>query len=211
VSDDRAHWEAIHGQNDPDELSWFEPAPRTSLAMIDELDLRPDVPIVDVGGGTSRLARELVTRGHTDVTVADLSGAALERARNGFTGADRVTWVVADVRTHDFGRRFALWHDRAVFHFMVGDEDRHGYLATLERSVEPGGHVILATFGPDGPTRCSGLPVTRYGAAELAAELGGVFELRGEREVSHTTPSGADQAFVYASFRRQLATASPTP
>ena len=156
------HWKRIYTEKAPDAVSWFEAVPRASLAMIDELALPLDAPIADVGGGASHLAAELVERGYTDITVADISGEALERARDGFAAADRVTWVIADVRAHDFGRRFRLWHDRAVFQFMVAAEDRRPYVATLERSLDPGGHAILATFGPDGPTRCSGLPVARY-------------------------------------------------
>ena len=123
------HWERIYTEKAPDAVSWFEAVPRASLAMIDELALPLDAPIVDVGGGASKLAAELVERGYTDVTVADISGEALERARDGFAAADRVAWVVADVRAHDFGRRFRLWHDRAVFQFMVAAEDRRAYVA----------------------------------------------------------------------------------
>jgi hypothetical protein len=106
--------------------------------------------------------------------------------------------VVADVRSHDFGRRFGLWHDRAVFHFMVSAEDRRAYLATLERSIEPSGHVVMATFGPDGPTRCSGLPVARYGADALAAMIGERAELKSWHLEEHRTPSGARQQFLFA-------------
>ena len=166
--------------------------------MIEALDLPPDAPIVDVGAGASRLAQELLGRGHTDITVADISARALERAREGFADADQVEWVVADVRDHDFGRRFALWHDRAVFHFMVTPEDCDAYLATLERSLQPDGHVVMATFGLHGPTRCSGLPVARYGADDLAATLGDHFELVSSHLEDHTTPGRTVQQFLYA-------------
>jgi rhodanese-related sulfurtransferase len=192
----------MYTEKAPDAVSWFEAIPRASLAMIDELALPLDAPIADVGGGASHLAAELVDRGYTDVTVADISGEALERARDGFAAADRVTWVIADVRAHDFGRRFRLWHDRAVFQFMVAAEDRRAYVATLERSLDPSGDAILATFGPDGPTRCSGLPVARYGPRELAAELGAGLDLVSSREVVHTTPARTAQQFIYARLRR---------
>jgi SAM-dependent methyltransferase len=117
--------------------------------MIDELALPLAAPIADVGGGASHLAAELVDRGYTDVTVADISGEALERARDGFAAADRVTWVIADVRAHDFGRRFRLWHDRAVFQIMVAAEDRRAYVATLERSLDPG---VTRSLRPSGRT-----------------------------------------------------------
>jgi ubiquinone/menaquinone biosynthesis C-methylase UbiE len=195
---EREHWDHIYVEKEPDAVSWFEPVPRSSLEVIDDLDLPLDAPILDVGGGASRLAAELARRGHSDITVADISSAALDRARAGFPDADRVSWVVADVRSHDFGRRFGLWHDRAVFHFMVSAEDKRAYLATLERSIEPSGHVVMATFGPDGPTRCSGLPVARYGADGLAAMIGERAELKSWHLEEHRTPSGASQQFLFA-------------
>jgi SAM-dependent methyltransferase len=131
-----------------------------------------DAAIVDVGGGASRLAAELRRRGHTDVTVLDLSVQALEIARADLgEAAGGVTWVEGDVRSHDFGRRFDLWHDRAAFHFMVEPPDRDAYLATLDRTLRPGGHLILATFGPQGPTQCSGLPVYRYALRDAGRRL----------------------------------------
>ena len=190
------HWDQVYADKEPDEVSWYESVPRSSLAMIDALELPPDAPIVDVGGGASRLPEELVRHGHTDITVLDISVHAFERARDAFPEADRVEWVVADVRDHDFGRRFALWHDRAVFHFMVTPEDREAYLATMRKSLQPQGHVLMATFGPDGPTHCSGLPVARYGADELAATL--EFELVSSHLEQHRTPRGKSQQFLYA-------------
>ena len=198
VSGERAHWEEVYAEKAPDAISWFESLPRSSLAMVEELGMRLDAPIVDVGGGASRLAADLLGRGYSDITVVDISARALERACEDFPGADRITWVLADVRNHDFGRRFALWHDRAVFHFMVSAEDQRAYLATLARSLEPCGHVILATFGPDGPTRCSGLPVARYSAAALAVTIGNRADLVSWHLEDHRTPSGASQQLLFA-------------
>jgi SAM-dependent methyltransferase len=156
-----------------------------------------------VGGGASRLAAELVRRGHRDVTVLDVSARALELAKADLgEAAGEVSWVEADVRSHDFGRRFDLWHDRAAFHFMVEPADRDAYLATLERTLRPGGHLILATFGPQGPTTCSGLPVSRYDAATLSDTLGAGYELLSSRLVEHRTPSGSRQQFLYAHLER---------
>ena len=139
--------------------------------------------------------------GHTDITVADISGRALERAQEGFPDADRVEWVVADVRDHEFGRRFAVWHDRAVFHFMVSQEDRDAYLATMEKTLQADGHAVIATFGPDGPTRCSGLPVDRYGPDELAATLGDRFQLVSSAPGGTTARRAARaQQFLYVDF-----------
>ena len=196
----RDHWERIYTDKGPAEVSWYEPVPRASITAIERIGLALDAPIVDVGGGASRLASELLRRGHTDITVADISPMALERARDGFPDADGVKWLVADVRDHDFGRRFAVWHDRAVFHFMVSQEERDAYVATMEKSVQADGHAVIAAFGPDGPNRCSGLPVHRYGPDELAATLGDRFRLVSAHLEDHRTPRGESQQFLYADF-----------
>jgi SAM-dependent methyltransferase len=195
------HWQRVWTDKEPTEVSWFEPSPRVSLELIDQLELAPDAAIIDVGGGASGLTAELVRRGHQDLTVADVSEAALARAREGM-GADaaRVDWVVADVREADFGREFALWHDRAVFHFLTAEADRHAYRDVLQRSLAVGGLAIIATFAPEGPTSCSGLPVARYAADELAAELTPVLELRSSQTEVHETPTGNEQQFLYALF-----------
>ena len=168
--------------------------------MIEEAGLARDAAILDVGGGASSLAAELADRGYRDITVVDISASALRKC----PGADRasISMLAADVRSNDFGRVFDLWHDRAFMHFLVTEEDQAAYLETLERALGPGGHIVIATFGPDGPERCSGLPVKRYGADELAARLGREFALVSSRTVEHRTPSGGAQQFLYAHFRR---------
>jgi SAM-dependent methyltransferase len=199
-----SHWQQVYEKRAPDQVSWFEPVPELSLALIEASGLPKDAGLLDAGGGASGLAGELVGAGYSDVTVTDLSGAALEQAQAEIgAGADEIEWVVADIRDHDFGRRFDLWHDRAVFHFMVEETDREAYLAVLGRSLRPGGHLIIATFGPEGPTECSGLPVRRYDADDLAAQLGVEFELLDTRPAAHSTPSGKQQQFLYAHFRRR--------
>ncbi len=203
VSANRAHWESVYAEKEPGEVSWYEAAPRASLAFIDALSLQPGAAVIDVGGGASHLAGELLARGFENVTVADISGSALERAQADLgSGAGEVRWQVADVREHDFGREFALWHDRAVFHFMVDPADRAAYIDTARSSIAVGGHAIVATFAPDGPTTCSGLPVRRYSAAELAAAFGDDFTLESSLEIRHETPSGDSQQFVYAQLTR---------
>jgi SAM-dependent methyltransferase len=199
MSDERRHWEDVYATKDATDVSWFEATPEVSLRLIEASGVPREAAIADVGGGASRLAAELAGRGYSDITVADLSAEALAEAG---TGAEGVSTVVADVRDHDFGRRFDLWHDRAVFHFMVDERDQAAYLATLNRSLRRGGSVVIATFGPDGPERCSGLPVVRYGAAELAERLGPEFEAVSSELHEHTTPSGNAQQFLYATFRR---------
>lgn len=198
----QAHWERVYGERAPDRVSWYEPVPESSLELIDEAGIDTDAPVIDVGGGASRLAGELLDRGYTDLTVVDISGTSLVRARAELDDrADRISWLEADVLSDDLGRSFALWHDRAVFHFMVDPADREAYLAALRRSLPAGGQLVIATFGPEAPPTCSGLAVRRYGAAELAALLED-FELASSREVVHRTPSGKEQQFVYARFVR---------
>lgn len=201
--DAERHWQQVYEEREPDQVSWFEAIPERSLALIGATGLPKDAGIVDVGGGASALARELLRAGYNDITVVDLSAVALEQAREDV--GDRATdidWVTTDVREHDFGRQFDLWHDRAAFHFMVEPSDRKAYLGTLGRALRPGGRLIIATFGPEGPTQCSGLPVTRYSADDLSAWLGAEFEREADELVAHETPSGNQQQFLYARFRR---------
>jgi len=199
----RAHWQAVYAQQEPEQMSWYEPTPAASLAWIEAAGLPTDAAILDAGGGTSALAAALVRRGYGDITVADISAAAIERGKAELGGAaDRITWLVADLRSHAFERRYDLWHDRAAFHFMVDDEDRDSYLGVMRAAIRPAGHLILATFGPEGPTECSGLPTRRYGADELVDLLSDSFRPLGTRLVEHRTPSGSKQQFLFAHLRR---------
>ena len=200
--DSRTYWETVYGGKQPDEVSWYEPVPRVSLELIDEAGVPRDARLIDAGGGESRLAGELLDRGYLDVTVADISGTALAEARRALgERAGHVTWIEADLGRHEFERPFDLWHDRAVFHFMLDDEDRDAYLDAVRRGVAPAGQLIIATFGPEGPPTCSGLPVRRYDAEDLAALLPD-FELASERHVVHRTPGGNEQQFLYGRFVR---------
>ncbi len=200
-----AHWQDVYGRREPQQVSWYEPSPETSLAWIARAELPPDAAILDAGGGTSALAGKLVRRGHTDVTVADISAGAIERSKVELGElAERITWLRTDLRSHTFDRLFGLWHDRAVFHFMVEDSDRDRYIAVMRAAVRPGGYLILATFGPEGPTECSNLPVRRYSAEELADLLAEDFGLCDSESVDHRAPSGFAQEFVYARFRRKM-------
>lgn len=199
----QAHWEGVYGQRDLAEVSWYEPLPATSLKLIEDCGLPRDAAILDVGAGASRLAGGLLNGGYTDVTVADFARAALdEAAAQVGSRSDEIDWAVADVREHDFGRDFDLWHDRALFHFMVEQSDRDGYLNVLLRTLRRGGHLIIATFGPDGPSQCSGLPVSRYRIEDLSAELGAGFQLVSSHIQVHRTPSDREQQFLWAHFCR---------
>jgi ubiquinone/menaquinone biosynthesis C-methylase UbiE len=196
------HWERVYKEKQPHQVSWFEPTPTISLELIEEAAIDPAAAVIDVGGGASPLAAELLARGYSDVTVADISGESLAHARQQLgENAERIKWVEANILDHKFERPFALWHDRAVFHFMVDPVARDAYLDTLRRGLAPDGQLVIATFGPQGPTSCSGLPVHRYGAEELA-DLLPELELVTSRTVLHQTPGGREQQFLYTRFRR---------
>jgi ubiquinone/menaquinone biosynthesis C-methylase UbiE len=200
---DRAHWEQTYAEKASDRLSWFQDLPRRSLQLIEATELGRTAGIIDVGGGASCLAAELLKRGHTDVTVADISLSALERARDGLgSEGRRVRWLHADVRTYDFARTFDLWHDRAMFHFMVTAADKSEYLATLRRTLVPRGNLVIMTFGPKAPAQCSGLPVQRYDVDSLQATLGSEFSVVSSGLEAHKTPSGNEQQFLYARLVR---------
>lgn len=200
----KTHWEAVYAQRAPDSVSWFQPHAEHSLELIARTGLAREAAIIDVGGGTSTLVDDLLARGYHDLTVLDLSAVALAaaQARLG-DDARRVSWVEADITAVDLPRqRYDLWHDRAVFHFLTDAAQRHAYVERVLQSVKPGGHVIVATFAEDGPDRCSGLPVMRYGANTLHAEFGAPFELLEHSRETHHTPGGAAQQFVYCYCRR---------
>lgn len=194
----RKHWDGVYTRWGPGEVSWYEPIPAGSLALIRATGVRPDAPILDVGGGASTLVDHLLAEGCTDVSVLDIAPRALERARLRLGGeADRVTWIEADVLDFEPERRYAVWHDRAVLHFLTDERSQRRYLKTMRAALQPGGHVVLATFGPEGPTRCSGLEVQRYSAQSLSALLGPSFGLRSHSLEVHHTPKGAEQQFLF--------------
>lgn len=174
-----------------------------SLELIDELGVAQDVAVLDVGGGASRLVDHLVARGHVDVTVLDVSGVALEAVRDRLGTAASVAYAVADVRDWVATRRYGVWHDRAVFHFLTSEADRASYRATLDAALEPGGGVVLGTFAPEGPEQCSGLPVRRHSVADLADFLGADHTVVATRTEVHHTPWGAAQPFSWVAARRR--------
>lgn len=201
----KAHWEKVYTTKAPDTVSWFQPHAKTSVRSIHETGLGRDAAIVDVGGGASTLVDDLLEDGYQALTVLDLSATALDetRRRLGTKGAS-VHWMVADITQAVFEpQSFDIWHDRAVFHFLTTDEDRKAYIKQVLQALKPGGHVIMATFGPKGPTQCSGLPVMRYAPEELHSELGEAFTLLAHEEQLHHTPFGTDQEFIYCRFRKK--------
>jgi cyclopropane fatty-acyl-phospholipid synthase-like methyltransferase len=184
-------------------VSWWQQVPQLSLDLIESAGLGPGDPIIDVGAGWSTLVDHLAERGHRDLTAVDLSSTALDAVRHRMGAAGRnVVLDVADVLDLHPDRRYVLWHDRAVFHFLTERADRDAYRASLERSLNSGGWVVVATFGPEGPDTCSGLPVVRYTHADLAAEFPG-FELVATSGEDHQTPWGSTQQFTAVLLRRQ--------
>ena len=197
------HWNAVHERRTPDQLTWYQPTPQKSLALIELAGLGPSHRIVDVGGGSSRLCDELIDAGYLDVTVVDISVAALAHvAARISTPGDRVSLVEQDVGDFRSDRPFDLWHDRAVFHFLTDEHQRDRYVGSLAANLSDRGHVLMASFGLDGPDTCSGLPVMRYGADSLSAALGPWLEAIDFEEEVHVTPAGGTQHFIYGLFRR---------
>lgn len=195
----KSHWEHVYTTKTAEAVSWYQPHATLSLEMIQGVAAAKSARIVDVGGGASSLVDDLLASGMTDLSVLDISGAALDVAR-GRLGeqADRVRWIEGDITTVELKEAsIDIWHDRAVFHFLTDPADRAAYVAQVRRAVRPGGHVIVAAFGPDGPLQCSGLPVVRYAPGDLHAEFGGTFELLEHLKEDHHTPSGLVQHFVY--------------
>jgi len=200
----QSHWENVYATKGENEVSWFQETPVTSLELIRLAGAIRTSGIIDIGGGASRLADGLVSQGFGDVTVLDLSAAALAAARSRMgDNANRVTWIAADVTIWEPSRTYDVWHDRAAFHFLTDPEDQAAYVARLRRALRPGGHAIIGTFALDGPERCSGLAVSRHDAGSLAAALGGGFELIDTRRHEHITPWGTPQRFQFSTFRRE--------
>lgn len=185
-------------------MSWYEPAPERSLALIRATGIGRGDPIIDVGGGASYLIDELMQAGYSDLTVLDISGTVLQslQLRLG-ERASAATFLQQDITVFRPTRRYAVWHDRAVFHFLTDAGDRRRYLEAVCAGLQSEGHLIVATFGPEGPERCSGLPVMRYDACSLAAELGGGFHPVDSFLAVHRTPRNAEQQFLYCRFRRE--------
>ena len=197
-----AHWDDAYRMGETTR-SWFEVDPAQSLRMIDAAGAAADASVVDVGGGTARLVDSLLARGHSDLTVVDVSGTALEIAQERLgRNAQRVKWIHADIRAWSPARMFDVWHDRAVLHFLTNEAEQERYRNTLDGATEPGAIAVLGCFASDGPTYCSGLPVVRRDPADLQEFLGSEWSLVIEDRVPHATPGGAVQPFTWTAFVR---------
>lgn len=202
--DRKQHWEDIYTNKTADKVSWFQEHAEQSLKLIHNTSLGKDAAIIDVGGGVSNLVDDLVAENYTDVTVLDLSAAAIAVAKQRLgEHADNVSWIIGDITQEALPEQhFDIWHDRAVFHFLTDATDRQAYVQQVMRAVRPSGHVIVATFAEDGPEKCSGLPVVRYKPESLHAEFGEAFMLMEHEKEAHHTPFGTVQQFVYCYCRK---------
>src|SRR6266568_2226793 len=201
----QTHWERIYTEKASDAVSWFRPHLEKSLALIEQVAADRTASIIDVGGGESTLVDDLLARGYESITVLDISQAAIDaNLRRLGAVSERVHWLTADITTVELDSSvYDVWHDRAVFHFLTSPSDRAAYVRQVARAVRHGGHVIVSTFGPEGPMKCSGLDVVRYDAESLHREFGVHFRLLESSKELHNTPFGTVQQFLYCHCRVQ--------
>lgn len=198
------HWEQVYSSKPRERLGWFKPHLQVSLTWIEELGLSEDAPIIDVGGGASTLVDDLLDAGYKSITILDISENALSsvKARLG-ARAKQVAWLIGDITSIELpSERYELWHDRAVIHFLVEAEQQRQYRDNLLKALKPEGHVIIGTFAPEAPPKCSGLPVQRYDHEKLEQTLGEEFKLRRHHKELHVTPGGVEQMYLYCHFQK---------
>ena len=197
--DVRSHWDSIYAHNEANQVSWYSPRLSTSLELIRRANSSPTAAIIDVGGGESTLVDDLLAASYTDLTVLDISQAAIDASKRRLGSvAPRVHWLTADITGIDLEpAAYDIWHDRALFHFLIEEPRRAAYIRQVERALRPGGHVIVAAFGLEGPARCSGLDVVRYDARQLHGAFGPRFRLLDSVAELHHTPFGTVQQFLY--------------
>jgi 2-polyprenyl-3-methyl-5-hydroxy-6-metoxy-1,4-benzoquinol methylase len=201
--DPKTHWERVYKTKAPNQVSWYSPHLETSLALIDRAAGATSSSIIDVGGGESTLVDDLLARGYQNITILDISQTAIDVTKKRLKElAERVQWLAGDVTKMELPRgAYDVWHDRAVFHFLTGTEERLAYVRQVADAVRRGGHVIVSTFGPEGPSKCSGLDVERYDADSLHEQFGARFQLVDSAKELHQTPFGTTQQFLYCYCR----------
>lgn len=200
----KEHWENVYVTKPHDQVSWYRDHLDNSLKLILDTGVEKDASIIDIGGGASTLVDDLLENGFVDVSVLDISSTAIEASKRRLgRRADEVDWIEADITEVDLpAEHFDVWHDRAVFHFLTDPDDRRRYVELVNRSVKPGGHIIVASFGLNGPLKCSGLDVVRYSPDTMHDEFGDQFELIRSIDESHNTPFGTTQEFIYCYCRK---------
>jgi len=200
---EKRHWDTIYQTKKFTEVSWYQPKPEVSLDYIAELNLKKNVPIIDVGGGDSFLVDFLLAEGYTEITVLDISEKALERAKARLgKQAEKVTWLVADVANFKPTAKYELWHDRAAFHFLTHEEEISNYLDTMKNAIIDNAYVILGTFSKNGPEKCSGLPIKQYAIEDMQKLLPSPFRIIACENMDHFTPSGGAQNFTFCRFQK---------
>ena len=203
--ENKAHWDKLYTSKKPTEVSWHQTHLEKSLDLVRAAGVNESARIIDVGGGASTLVDDLLAAGFRHVTVLDIASTAIRNARERLgQRADEVAWLEADItRVELQAHRYDVWHDRAVFHFLTDATDRRRYLETVNHAVKPGGHVIVATFGPHGPLQCSGLDIVRYSPEGLRREFGADYRLVQSVTEDHVTPAGRHQEFIYCYCRKR--------
>lgn len=197
----KEHWENIYKTKGMKEVSWYQEIPKTSLDIINTLASNKEVSIIDVGGGDGFLVDELLKIGYTNITVLDISENAIKRAKERLgTKADRVTWIVSDITNFKPKQQYDIWHDRAVFHFLITEEQQNAYAKNVEESVAD--YLLLATFSDEGPSKCSGLEICKYSEKELGKKFQGSFQVLDSFKQDHDTPFGTKQNFTFSVFRK---------
>jgi len=204
LSSRKDHWQRVYDTSPIKELGWYDPEMKLAMDWIHSLNLAPDARIIDVGGGSSELVDLLIQSGFEDLTVLDVSDHALNKARKRLgVESGKVTWKTANILSANLPtQQFDLWHDRAMFHFLMADDEIHNYLHTLSSSLKNGGHVILGVFSPEAPSKCSGLPVKRYSIDQMLETLGRGYILEQSKNKLHLTPSGIEQMYLFCLFRK---------
>lgn len=200
----KQHWENVFSTKGEDEVSWFQPYPKTSMAFVELFHLPPDAPIIDIGGGDSHFVDALLDKGYKNIWVLDIAATAIERARQRLGArASGVQWIVADITEFEPPVQFALWHDRAAFHFLTGEDKVYKYVSIAEDAIKKDGILVLGTFSEKGPERCSGLEIQRYSEASMSARFEVAFDRIKCISEDHTTPSNTIQHFLFCSFKKR--------
>ena len=195
------HWDRVYKKLSPSEVGWYQAYPERSLKLVNNTCAATDCRIIDVGGGASNLSEHLLDQGYMKLTVLDISGNSIEKAKSQLGAkSSRITWIAADITKYNFNEQYDVWHDRAVFHFLTKTEDRKRYISSLNQALKLNGHLIMATFGLDAPPKCSGLSVVRYSPETLQNELGNNFNMVDSFSENHVTPSGIAQNFIFCRF-----------
>lgn len=201
--DFKQHWENIYTNNELGSASWFQPTPQASLDFINEMKIPKDAAILDVGGGDSYLVDNLLKNGYTDITVLDISEAAIKKAQNRLgKNAENINWIVSDITELSTSKKFDFWHDRATFHFLTTEKQVNQYLSVAEKHIATDGRMMVGTFSAEGPDKCSGLPVKQYSEQSLTQLLKKWFQKIKCITVDHLTPFNTKQNFLFCGFSK---------